>query len=230
MKDPIDKSGGGGGIIIQTYKDPNSSQTNLDSHLMEACDSLGDLGLSNGARTTDSLAVSAALTESVRSSTSSLARSETSDTPQSALRNPLRASSAQAKKVSICSDPPSSAVKREQTVSPSGERGSAANRTSLIEVSGGRKAKKVRFFINGDKFFKGAVIAVNNEKFRTFEKLLEHLTRIMVTQVTLPQGVRTIFNLDGKVMSELDVIQNGESYVCSSTSNYKKLDYNALGG
>jgi hypothetical protein len=42
----------------------------------------------------------------------------------------------------------------------------------------------VRFFINSDKFFKGAVIAVSAEKFRTFEKLLEHLTRIMCNQVT----------------------------------------------
>ena len=38
---------------------------------------------------------------------------------------------------------------------------------------------QVRFFINGDKFFKGALIAVSAEKFRTFEKLLEHLTRVM---------------------------------------------------
>ena len=56
-------------------------------------------------------------------------------------------------------------------------------RTSLIQVSSEKRAKKVRFFINGDKFFKGAVIAVSNEKFRTFDKLLEHLTRIMCTQV-----------------------------------------------
>ena len=44
---------------------------------------------------------------------------------------------------------------------------------------------QVRFFINNDKFFKGAVIAVSAEKFRTFEKLLEHLTRIMCNQVQM---------------------------------------------
>ena len=44
---------------------------------------------------------------------------------------------------------------------------------------------QVRFFINNDKFFKGAVIAVSAEKFRTFEKLLEHLTRIMCNQVRM---------------------------------------------
>ena len=87
----------------------------------------------------------------------------------------------------------------------------------------------MRFFINGDKFFKGAVIAVNNEKFRTFDKLLEHLTRIMCTQVTLPHGVRTIFSLEGKPVADIDVIGNGESYVCSSVSTFKKLDYIALG-
>lgn len=44
---------------------------------------------------------------------------------------------------------------------------------------------QVRFFINNDKFFKGAVIAVSAEKFRTFEKLLEHLTRVMCNQVCM---------------------------------------------
>ena len=57
------------------------------------------------------------------------------------------------------------------------------HRTSLIHISAEKRAKKLRFFINSDKFFKGAVIAVSAEKFRTFEKLLEHLTRIMCNQV-----------------------------------------------
>jgi len=196
-------------------------------------------------------------TESTRSSCSSLAKSETSDTvagasqasstaalasaassvsPHSLLKPPHRATSAQLKKVSICDQPllstsaaaTASVVKREHAVSPNGGERIAAHRTSLIQVSSGRKARKVRFFINGDKFFKGAVIAVNNEKFRTFDKLLEHLTRIMCTQVTLPNGVRNIYSLEGRLVTDIDVIQSGESYVCSSTSNFKKLDYIAL--
>jgi len=95
-------------------------------------------------------------------------------------------------------------------------------------VSADKRAKKVKFFINGDKFFKGAVIAVNNEKFRTFDKLLEHLTRIMCNQVTLPNGVRTIFSVEGRVCTDIDCLLNGESYVCSSYPTFKRLDYSAL--
>ena len=58
----------------------------------------------------------------------------------------------------------------------------------VIDQSNGpvddRLSSQVRFFINGDKFFKGALIAVSAEKFRTYEKLLEHLTRVMLNQVS----------------------------------------------
>ena len=97
-------------------------------------------------------------------------------------------------------------------------------RASLIEVSE-RKARKVRFFINADKFFKGAVIAVSGEKFRTFDRLLEHMSRIMCNQVTLPNGVRFIFALDGRVVEGVNELLHGENYVCSSTAVFKKLDY-----
>ena len=74
------------------------------------------------------------------------------------------------------------------------------------------------------------MIAVNNEKFRTFDKLLEHMTKIMCNQVTLPNGVRYIFSLEGKTVLDLDCVLNGESYVCSSLSTFKKLDYVSLAG
>ena len=83
----------------------------------------------------------------------------------------------------------------------------------------------MRFFINSDKFFKGATIAVSSEKFRTFDRLLEHLSRIMCNQVTLPNGVRFIFALDGRSIEAVDELLHGENYVCSSVSIYKRLDY-----
>jgi hypothetical protein len=98
-------------------------------------------------------------------------------------------------------------------------------RPSLIYASTEKKAKKVRFFINSDKFFKGATIAVNSEKFRTFDKLLEHLTRIMCNQVTLPQGVRHIFAVDGKVIEGVSELLHGSNYICSSVAIFKKIDY-----
>lgn len=88
-----------------------------------------------------------------------------------------------------------------------------------------KRARKVRFFINNDKFFKGATIAVSCEKFRTFDKLLEHLTRIMCNQVTLPNGVRFIFALDGKAVQQVEGLLHEENYVCSSLAQFKKIDY-----
>jgi len=180
------------------------------------------------------------LTTSMRSSSSSLAaKSEGSDSPAPCLllggsagsHRQSRAPSS-GKKVSIAEQPvtslcpPPPVIKRDAAVlSPGANPG---HRSSIIQVSDDKRAKKVKFFINGDKFFKGAVIAVNNEKFRTFDKLLEHLTRIMCNQVTLPNGVRLIFSVEGAVCREVDSLLNGESYVCSSYPTFKKLDYNSL--
>ena len=218
MKDPIDNPSVQ--VILSNDMKQQESGTKLDSKLeLGACDSLGDLSPSNGASNngnSDCLTVSS-VTESFRSSNSSLAKSENSDSHVSALKNPSRASSAQLKKVSIA-DAPSLVIRREHAVSPNGGDKLNSHRASLIQVSNCRKARKVRFFINGDKFFKGAVIAVNNEKFRTFDKLLEHLTRIMCTQVTLPNGVRSIYNLEGKLMCVVDEIQvrqlSFKRYIC----------------
>ena len=207
MKDPVEKSSVP--VILSDEMKDLDLKSDLD-HRLEACDSLRDLSPSNGATNDGNsycLTVSS-VTESFRSSNSSLAKSENSDSHVSVLKNPNRASSAHVKKVSIAETPPPSLVlRREHAVSPNGGDKLNSHRASLIQVSSCRQARKVRFFINGDKFFKGAVIAVNNEKFRTFDKLLEHLTRIMCTQVTLPNGVRSIYNLEGRLMSIVDEIQ-----------------------
>ena len=107
---------------------------------------------------------------------------------------------------------------------PSIQIAGGGHRASIIQASE-RRARKVRFFINSDKFFKGATIAVSSEKFRTFDRLLEHLSRIMCNQVTLPNGVRFIFALDGRNIEAVDELLHGENYVCSSVSTYKRLDY-----
>ena len=171
-------------------------------------------------------------TDSMRSSCSSLAKSESSqDTPVVSVLKSHKTTSSSAqgsKKVSINEPPSLTVVKREHAVSPHSDKSS--HRHSIINISADKRARKVKFFINGDKFFKGAVIAVNSEKFRTFDKLLEHMTKIMCNQVTLPNGVRYIFSLEGKTVTDLDSILTGESYVCSSLSSFKKLDYISLAG
>ncbi|XP_074466318.1 serine/threonine-protein kinase DCLK1-like isoform X3 [Sebastes fasciatus] len=89
-----------------------------------------------------------------------------------------------------------------------------------------KRAKKVRFYRNGDRYFNGIVYAISSDRFRTFDALLADLTRSLSDNVNLPQGVRTIYTLDGcKKISSIEQLVEGDSYVCSSIEAYKKLDY-----
>lgn len=98
---------------------------------------------------------------------------------------------------------------------------------TLQTLSSERKAKKVRFYRNGDRYFKGLPYAVSTERFRSFDALLMELTRSLSDNVSLPQGVRCIYTLDGaRKISSLDELQEGESYVCASNESFRKVDYN----
>ncbi|XP_037324336.2 serine/threonine-protein kinase DCLK1a isoform X2 [Pungitius pungitius] len=89
-----------------------------------------------------------------------------------------------------------------------------------------KRAKKVRFYRNGDRYFNGIVYAISTDRFRTFDALLADLTRSLSDKVNLPQGVRTIYTLDGcKKITSIEQLVEGDSYVCSSIEAYKKLDY-----
>ncbi|XP_072899991.1 serine/threonine-protein kinase DCLK1a isoform X1 [Hemitrygon akajei] len=97
---------------------------------------------------------------------------------------------------------------------------------TLQTLSSEKKAKKVRFYRNGDRYFKGIVYAVSQDRFRTFEALLADLTRTLSDNVNLPQGVRVIYSIDGqKKISSLEEMVAGESYVCASVEPFRKMDY-----
>uniref|UniRef100_A0A8C5KQP8 Serine/threonine-protein kinase DCLK1 n=1 Tax=Jaculus jaculus TaxID=51337 RepID=A0A8C5KQP8_JACJA len=97
---------------------------------------------------------------------------------------------------------------------------------TLQTLSSEKKAKKVRFYRNGDRYFKGIVYAISPDRFRSFEALLADLTRTLSDNVNLPQGVRTIYTIDGlRKISSLDQLVEGESYVCGSIEPFKKLEY-----
>eukprot|EP00061_Rhincodon_typus_P018587 g47812.t1 len=68
---------------------------------------------------------------------------------------------------------------------------------TLQTLSSEKKAKKVRFYRNGDRYFKGIVYAVSQDRFRSFEALLADLTRTLSDNVNLPQGVRVLYSIDG---------------------------------
>ncbi|XP_041865003.1 neuronal migration protein doublecortin-like [Melanotaenia boesemani] len=97
---------------------------------------------------------------------------------------------------------------------------------TLQALTNEKKAKKVRFYRNGDRYFKGIVYAIANDRFRTFDSLLADLTRSLSDHINLPQGVRFIFTIDGsRKIATLDELEEGESYVCASENFYKKVDY-----
>lgn len=80
---------------------------------------------------------------------------------------------------------------------------------TLQTLTSEKKAKKVRFYRNGDKYFKGLVYAVSHDRFRSFDALLMELTRSLSDNVNLPQGVRTLYALDGgrKITSLEDLVE-----------------------
>ncbi|ELT89101.1 hypothetical protein CAPTEDRAFT_228781 [Capitella teleta] len=105
--------------------------------------------------------------------------------------------------------------------------GNLYTRSSVMSFASDMKAKKVRFYRNGDRFFRGMIYAVSPERFRTFDALMAELTSSPLGDKTvLPQGVRHIFSLDGsRKIVDIDHIRDGESYVCASTQAFKRMDY-----
>ncbi len=92
-----------------------------------------------------------------------------------------------------------------------------------------RKAKRIRFLCNGDRFYKGVVMAVAPERYRSFDSLLSDLTRAFSANINLPSGVRTVYTMDGNKISHLDELEEGKLYVCSGTGEqFKKVDYVVL--
>uniref|UniRef100_A0A672FCR8 Serine/threonine-protein kinase DCLK2 n=1 Tax=Salarias fasciatus TaxID=181472 RepID=A0A672FCR8_SALFA len=97
---------------------------------------------------------------------------------------------------------------------------------TLQSLTSEKKARKVRFYRNGDKYFKGLVYAVSHDRFRSLDALLMELTRSLSDNVNLPQGVRTLFTVDGsRKITNLDELIEGESYVCASNEPFRRVDY-----
>ncbi|CAG5131609.1 unnamed protein product, partial [Candidula unifasciata] len=112
--------------------------------------------------------------------------------------------------------------------SPSVSRNSVKSGHSLFKMACDKRARKVRFYRNGDRFFKGMVLAVSTHRFRTFESLLTALTSSPIcNSKVMPNGVRCIFTLKGARVESLDELQHGRSYVCSSTDVFRCLDYSS---
>lgn len=80
--------------------------------------------------------------------------------------------------------PPSSNMTTSSSNSIVASTTNSLNRISLQQLSSGKKAKRIKLYRNGDKFFKGIIYPLSVERIRTFDAFLEDLTRILVDQVS----------------------------------------------
>jgi len=65
-----------------------------------------------------------------------------------------------------------------------------------------RKAHRIKFYRNGDRFYPGITIPVSNERYRSFESLYEDLTRLLEENVKIPGAVRAIYTMCGRKVSK----------------------------
>lgn len=89
-----------------------------------------------------------------------------------------------------------------------------------------KKAKRIKFYRNGDQYYKGMMYALHTDRVRSMKPLMEDLARTMGDSQYLPNGIRHIFTVDGQFrVTEVDQFEDGESYVCSSSETFKTMDY-----
>lgn len=102
---------------------------------------------------------------------------------------------------------------------------------TLQSLTTEKKARKVRFYRNGDKYFKGLVYAVSSDRFRSLDALLMELTRSLSDNVNLPQGVRTLYALDGgRKITGLEELVEGkaETITIELTMTDMFIDHDAI--
>ncbi|KAK3566771.1 hypothetical protein QTP86_004527 [Hemibagrus guttatus] len=82
-------------------------------------------------------------------------------------------------------------------------------------------SRRVCFYKSGDAQFSGLPVVINNRTFKTFEALLDSLSK----RVPLPFGVRIITTPRGHTaVCALDQLHDGHSYICSDKRTVKPID------
>ena len=72
--------------------------------------------------------------------------------------------------------------------------------------------KRVTFYRNGDKHFKGVEMVVTRQRYRSFDTIVEDLSKA----IPLPYGVRTVFSPGGSMVTSINQLEDGRRYICSS--------------
>lgn len=82
-------------------------------------------------------------------------------------------------------------------------------------------SKRVCFYKSGDPQFNGLRMVINNRTFKTFDALLDSLSK----KVPLPFGVRNITTPRGvHAVYSLDDLQDGKSYICAENRKVKPIN------
>ena len=72
--------------------------------------------------------------------------------------------------------------------------------------------KRITFYRNGDKHFKGVEMVVTRQRYRSFDTIVEDLSKA----IPLPYGVRTVFSPGGSTIDSINQLEDGRYYICSS--------------
>ncbi|KAJ8032797.1 Oxygen-regulated protein 1 [Holothuria leucospilota] len=87
------------------------------------------------------------------------------------------------------------------------------------------KAKTVTFYRSGDLNFAGLRMAIAQKNYRTFETLLDELTK----KVSLPQGARRVHTPGGvHSVTSVEDLEDGKSYVVTSSKKLKPLNLDSV--
>ncbi|NXP78843.1 RP1 protein, partial [Ramphastos sulfuratus] len=116
------------------------------------------------------------------------------------------------------SETPSTSYSVNQPNSSESEQSSPPRHLNLTEPV---VAKRICFYKSGDPQFNGIKMVVNNRSYKTFDALLDSLSK----RVPLPFGVRNISTPKGRhSITNLEDLEDGKSYICSHQRKMKPIN------
>lgn len=82
--------------------------------------------------------------------------------------------------------------------------------------------RKITFFRNGDRYFPGKQVNIIPHNYPTLRHFLQELS----STIDLPYGVRRLFTpIHGSEITDINLLKDGDSYVCASFEPFQKLEY-----
>ena len=85
--------------------------------------------------------------------------------------------------------------------------------------------RKITFFRNGDRYFPGKQINLIPQNYPSLRHFLQELS----TTIDLPYGVRRLFTpAHGSEITDINLLKDGDSYVCASFEPFQKLEYSTF--